>query len=325
METDMNDILDDLRDVESRAQQFMIIELGPETLKAIQELTRAIVSARSGVAWWSGKLVTPASAAPSSQSAAPPPRDPSPRAETHASPPREQSWRTAERRAALQAGYLAGRSLQDLRADLMALPGPPVPENVSLVGSWATKIGLKRPYAGWATPKRLDLLRREYAAGTDVAAIRAAMMALPGPAMPLNADIKHQVGKIGVKRPDWFHAELGRRGAASVHQRPAPPAKQASSTPLVTVKPRPPAPPPQPLNAMVAPKLVPRDAVAQSMAVGEASTSRGATWTRIAEWCAARGMRFDGDMLPVNAARRAAGLAEWVCIEPFGPGSGPAG
>ena len=50
-------------------------------------------------------------------------------------------------------------------------------------------------------------------------------------------------------------------------------------------------------------------------------SSTEATWLEIANWCHDQGIRFNGDMTPVNLARNKLNLPMWVCVEPFGPGS----
>ena len=46
-------------------------------------------------------------------------------------------------------------------------------------------------------------------------------------------------------------------------------------------------------------------------------------WAEVADWCEARGFRFDGGMERVNGIRERAGMPRWCLVEPFGPGSTP--
>ena len=149
--------------------------------------------------------------------------------------PKRGEWRTAARREVLKQMYPAGDDIDQIRAALAALDGPPLPDPRYAVGHWAKYLKLKRPDDGaepWRTPERLAVLKETWEQGVDVEVIVARMLALPGGPV-LAPRVSVWASGLGLSRPEWHAAKLARERTARLRDTRWVKAADASPADLV--------------------------------------------------------------------------------------------
>jgi hypothetical protein len=214
------------------------------------------------------------------------------------------NWRTAERRAVLERMYPAGEALDVIRAALVMLPGPALPEAPTAVGHWASYLLLRRPADGeapWRTPERQAILREAWPAGVDAVEIAARMRALPGGKV-LEARLSVWASQLGLYRPDWYKQKLANERTARIAETRWEKREPAATAPVVAAVPAPVA---RPVVASVVPPVAPAPAPPGLPAPSEDGVIR-ASFREIQAWGGHYGIRYDGANVDQVNRRRAA-------------------
>lgn len=267
------------------------------------------------------------------------------------------NWRTPARAAVLDRGWPAGDSVARIRAEMAALDGPPIPADAD-VQSWAQTRGLKRSAA-----YRAEIGRQAVALRRDRGFVPSPVPSPPtSPSLPPDDPPKIPVASPVVVQSSPAAIPAAEKSPPKGIDSSYTPGASVLSAATIKPKPAPPPPvskavqpekwPPlrlaylrehfpagvgthdlvEDLNRLSGAPLTKGDVLSRATVLGLArpagpppqpSGRVDATWGEVRSWCAARGMQFVGDMEAVNHARRRAGLAEWVLVEPFGPGSAP--
>lgn len=232
-------------------------------------------------------------------------------------------WLTPDRERLFRAMWLAGNNRHDIKAALSAMLGPELP-SVDGLSETARALGWRRPEHTEPQVRRVtDRVERPQPprmAGSvqgrrgpsdQSHGLRAVK---PVAVKPRPVDVPVAVA---VPKERWTAARDGMlrndyETGGSLHQMLAF------------------------LNRMPGAPITHAEMVARAVALGllrrpvravaaevSGSGSIDVGWAEVAEWCEARGFRFDGGMERVNAIRERAGMRRWCLVEPFGPGSTP--
>lgn len=226
----------------------------------------------------------------------------------------------------------------------------------------ATVVSKPHPHPAAPTmrsPERLAILEREYPAGSLWRDIIAQMNLCSGPTIPLDEAGRLFIRRWANDRAIKFGGNTGRPNTAAnptfasavkltpLKANPVPPSAPKQETAwseerrqfmrawfpvepnldLIWEK----------LNTIAGLRLTRDQVLSAGAAMGlrrpaaeppfplsQHGTRCDVDWLTVANWCNDKGMRaFNGDMAPVNEARRRLNLVPWVLTQPFGPGSTP--
>jgi hypothetical protein len=167
-------------------------------------------------------------------------------------PPAASCW-TDDRKRLLIREYAKSTPISDIRMQLESLGGAPLPNNNAALSAYATSVlKVRRPWgfvvhphrsdtvasapaqaapaakpakplffdepiAGWPTPARVAVLKREFPQGTPIGAIRRMLGAIKGPALPANQLIVgYCISSLKLHRPEKPLSGAPRDGGPSV-------------------------------------------------------------------------------------------------------------
>ena len=228
------------------------------------------------------------------------------------------AWQTPERLAELRRLVVEqAASWPRVTEVLSAMEGPPVPQYRQSVRRWAMDNGIEppaRPATTWRNPLRAEVLRRDWPAGVNVHAIKAAMAELPGLALPHGiVCLGTWAGDLGLRRPEGHVGVVNRvtpreiaAGTAAAPKAAAP----AGPGEAVAVSQAPPPPqPPRPVAVLPAPSPAPPQRAPVPKLPMPSGGRHYCSFREIKAWAAHFDIAYNGaNIEAVNKRRKLMGL-----------------